>query len=386
MATATEGSVSLTAHCLCKAHTFKAEVPQSQLPLQAHICHCESCRHALGSLYSVDLRWPTPRAEVDVSKLKVFHLFSTIDILFCPTCSSPMFFADRNDGDRLLGVFTGVLTNESVDLVEFVDQIFVHDTLDGGASVWLRHNSNGSEIMRFKLDDQRNTPEKILGDWPALPDLTGYETKTEDSVAVRCKCKGVDLVLHRGDFSDTNAEDLPYNIDPKTRKLLAGFCGCDSCRLQGGIDVFNWTFSQMENLSFGKSDKAFPPHKDDLKKLVDSKDPAIGSLAYYSSREDVDRYFCSECSACIFYATDSRPTIIDVAIGLLEAKDGARAEGILSWPYGARISYREDGDGGWREKLFDNVEKDAEAYRVSRKYPKNWIRVQKDDNGGRSPE
>jgi hypothetical protein len=386
MATTTKDSVPLTAHCLCKANTFNAEVPKSSLPLQAHICHCDSCRHVLGSLYSVDLRWPTPRAEVDVTKLTVFHLFRTVDLLFCPICSSPMFFADPINKDRLLGVFTGVLTNEAVDLVEFVDQIFVHDTLDGGASVWLLQNSNGSEITRFKLDDQRNGPEQISGDWPPASSLTGYEAKKEDAVAIRCKCKGVDLILHRGDYTGVKPADLPFNIDPDTHKLLAGFCGCDSCRLQSGTDVFNWTFAEMKYLSFGKSNETFPTHKDDLKKLVDANDAAVGTLCYYSSREDVDRYFCSECSACIFYATDSRPSIIDIAIGALETSDGARAEGFLSWPYGARISYREDGDGGWREKLFDSVEKDAEAYRIASGYPKNWLRVRKDENGGRTPE
>jgi len=120
--------------------------------------------------------------------------------------------------------------------------------------------------------------------------------------------------------------------------------------------------------------------------MADAKDPILGTLTYYSSREDVERYFCSNCSACIFYARDSRPKSLDIAIGVLEASDGARAEGLLSWPYGARISYREDGDGGWREKLFDNIERNAEDYRVKRGYPKNWIRIAKDENGGRSPE
>lgn len=80
------------------------------------------------------------------------------------------------------------------------------------------------------------------------------------------------------------------------------------------------------------------------------------------------------------------PHHLDVAVGVLEASDGARAEGLLSWPYGARISYREDGDGRWREKLFDNVEKSAEEYRISRGYPKNWIREAKDEKGGRTPQ
>jgi hypothetical protein len=374
-------TISLTAHCLCKANTFRAEVPETEVPLQANICHCSSCRHTTGALYTIDLRWPLPREDVDLSTLKVFHFSPILDLLFCPTCSTPMFFDVNRDTDRYLGVFTGTLTNESLDLVKFGNSIFVHDTLDGGASVWLRHSKDGSESKRFK-----SFVEELPQDWPSALELTGYEARKEDSVSIRCKCKGVDLILHRGDYTDKEESELPFNIDPKTHKLLAGFCGCDSCRLQSGVDVFNWTFAETKYISFGNSDKIFPRSSFELKKQVDARDPAFGTLTYYSSREDVDRYFCSNCSACIFYVVDDRPEIFDIAVGVLEASDGARAEGLLSWPYGARISYREDGDGGWREKLFDNVERDAEEYRIARKYPKNWIRTAKDENGGRSPQ
>jgi hypothetical protein len=297
-----------------------------------------------------------------------------------------MFFADAKDTDRSLSVLTGVLTNEAVDLIEFDNQIFVHDTLDGGASVWLQQNVNGSVTKRYGLGNDGDNPEELSPDWPPSSRLTGYEAKKEDSVPIRCKCKGVEFVLHRGDYSDTPDDQLPMNVDPKTHKLLASFCGCDSCRLQSGVDGFNWTYAEMKYITFSKTDKSFPASSYELKKMVDEKDPALGTLMYYSSREDVDRYFCSNCSACIFYAVTSRPTIIDVAIGVLEASDGARAEGFLSWAFGARMSFQEDGDGGWREKLYNNVQKSAEEYRVARGYPKNWNRVAKDENGGRSPK
>jgi hypothetical protein len=319
---------------------------------------------------------------MDISKLKAFRYFPTIDILFCPTCSTPMFYDKENR--EAFGVLTGVLTNLSVDLVKIARQIYVQDTIDGGASVWFQDRLHGSRIKCFLLDAERN-PEEVPADWPSVSHLTGYDAKKEDAVPIRCKCQGVDLLLHRGNYSGVEEKDLPFNIDPKTHKLLAGFCGCDSCRLQSGIDVFNWTFTEMKNIAFGQSEKPFPTLAPDLKKLVDTKDPVIGTLTYYASSPGVHRYFCSTCSACIFYAADRRPGFLDVAMGVLRASDGARAEGLLSWPYGARISYREDGDGGWREKLFDDVEKNAEEYRIAREYPKNWLRVAKDENGGRSP-
>jgi hypothetical protein len=178
-----------------------------------------------------------------------------------------------------------------------------------------------------------------------------------------------------------NQEALPWNVDPTTHKLLADFCGCDSCRLQSGLDVFTWAFAEMKQVSFSKDPSTpFPNHMADLNELIDAHDPAIGTLRYYKSSPEVSRYFCGNCSACIFYANGKRPTFVDIAVGVLEAPDGARAEGMLSWAYGVDVSFREDGDGGWREGLFSRVEKDAEEYRVARGYPRNWHRLKKDEN------
>lgn len=281
-----------------------------------------------------------------------------------------MFFADRNDKERKLGVFTGVLANKDVDLIKWGNHIFVEETIDGGATVWMKHNVDGSELKRFKLDDKRNGPKQLSSDWPLAAQLTGYEARKEDSVPLRCKCEGVNLILHRGDYANVKEKDLPYNIDPTTHKLLASLCPCNSCRLQAGVDVMNWTFAEMRNISFAKNDASFPDSAPGLKKRVDDNDPAIGTLTYYPSSSGVERYFCSRCSACIFYATDTRPQIIDIAVGVLRAIDGARAEGFLSWPYGSRPEFIEDGNGGWREGLYARVLKDAEEYRIARDYPK----------------
>ncbi|KAH7361300.1 Mss4-like protein [Pyrenochaeta sp. MPI-SDFR-AT-0127] len=373
-----EDSITLTAHCLCKANVFKTDVPRSKLPLPAYVCHCDSCRHVTGAMYMADVRWPEPRAAVDISNLKPFPFSPRMDLLFCPTCSTPIFWASRQDQTRLLGVLTGALSNEKETLIKFVDQSFVGDTLDGGASVWMFHpNHDGSEMKRFRLGSDDENAEELPQQWPSPSELTGYELTKEDAIPIRCKCRGVDYVLHRGDYSKTNKEDLPFNIDPQTYKLVAEFCGCDSCRLQSGVDVFHWTFAEMKHISF-RNNQPFPTHSTDLKKMIDARDPNVGTLTYYISSPGVERYFCSNCSACIFYSWQERPEILDIAIGVLEASDGARAEGLLSWTFGARIDFREDGDGGWRQNLFDKVEKEGEEYRIERAYPKNWKRLAKE--------
>lgn len=138
MAAAIQDTITLKAHCLCKANVFTTEVPKSKLPLPASICHCDSCRYLTGALYTSQTCWPEPRADVDVSKLKVYQFSRNSDLLFCPTCSTPMFWVFSQDPSRPLKVLTGVLNNAALDLIKFVYHGFVNDTLDGGASVWLR--------------------------------------------------------------------------------------------------------------------------------------------------------------------------------------------------------------------------------------------------------
>ncbi|KAF9694083.1 hypothetical protein EKO04_008031 [Ascochyta lentis] len=379
MASADDATVTLASRCLCKANTFTAQVPGSKLPLPAHTCHCTSCRHVTGSLYTSSVRWPEPRADLDVSKLKAYSFTNVVNLLFCPTCSTPMFWEMLEEPDRPLIAFTGTLANGEHTPIKFTKLIFVGDTIDGGASAWLRHpNSDGSECKRFKLEAKDDAPGVTLPqDWPSAEKLTGYEQKTGDRISVRCRCNGIDLVLQRGDYSGIGREKLPWSVDPETNKLLTIFCGCDSCRLQGGIDVWFWTYVEMKHLSAAQHDVPFPKSSYELKTFVDKKDPLVGSLAYYASSTGVLRFFCSTCSATVFFAEDERPEIVDVAVGLLDSPDGARAEGFLSWSLGV-VENGEDAKGGWRKGLFDRIEEETEQWRVGRKYPKNWRRVAMD--------
>lgn len=372
----TSDKLTITAQCLCKAHTFNTDVPTSSLPLEASACHCYSCRHVTGALYSQDIRWPEPRDNVDTSKLKRYSFGKNLTILSCGTCSTPLFWESSSKETRDLGVFTGTLGNYDIDLVKIVDNIFVGDTIDGGASVWLRKpNSDGSKAPCFKERSNTGSVEEYPEDWPGTSTLTGYEKKTgHDSVSIRCHCRGVNFTVHRGNYEDKAKarEELPWFVDPNTYKLFANFDACDSCRLQSGMDIFNWTFSELEYIS--SSGKQFPKHITELKAAVDAKDPSMGTLNHYQSSKDVLRFFCNVCSATVFYCCDDRPTSVDVAIGLLDSADGARAESFLSWNLGGRTPYVEDTKGGWREGLMERVKNTAEEWRIERDYPKSWRR------------
>lgn len=69
----------------------------------------------------------------------------------------------------------------------------------------------------------------------------------------------------------------------------------------------------------------------------------FGTLKGYRSSKEATRYFCGKCGACIFFVADARPKLLDVAVGLFDAKSGSLAEQWLCWKT-ERVSFQEDGD------------------------------------------
>ncbi|OIW29403.1 hypothetical protein CONLIGDRAFT_324678 [Coniochaeta ligniaria NRRL 30616] len=389
-------TVTLTSQCLCKAHTFTASVPASSLPIDASCCHCTSCRHSTGAMHSMDIDWPGPTDDIYKSDLRRFDFTSKVKILFCGTCGTPMFFECRYegpDGPVATGVFSGTLANTAhPNLIHITDHIFVGDTVDGGASMWLRHpNADGTPAKRWTAG--KGTSPELPADWSSsAPPSSPPQGPIE--VPIWCKCRGVNFVL-RPDFSSLPKDAaLPFFVDPESKKLLTSFDACDSCRLAFGADIVNWTFALLQHIHFADSPssdpetKKFPQTAAELKKAVsaappgEDRDPRLGTLALYESSPGAQRYFCGRCSASVFYGCDSRQDMVDVAVGVLEGPGGgaARAEEVLAWSYGGKMTWRQDVVGGWREGLVQAVEGEAEEFRVGRGLPVNFRRKIKEAN------
>lgn len=385
----TDRPFTLTSQCLCKAQTFTTIVPSSSLPLEANACHCTSCRHSTGAMYSMDVNWPGQTEDIYASDLHRYDFTSKIKILFCGTCGTPMFFScryDGPDGPVTTGVFSGTLTNVAhPNLIRITDHIFVGDTVDGGASMWLQHpNADGTPAKRWKAGKGAGsgTSEELPPNWPASYSPLSIEGTVE--VPVWCKCRGVNFVL-RPDFSSHPAhKQLPFFVDPESNKLLASFDACDSCRLACGTDIINWTFALLQHLHYAGPRPTFPQTAAELKAAVSAppkmRDPRLGTLALYESSPHTQRYFCSRCSATVFYACDDRQDMVDVAVGLLDGPSGAaRAEEALTWNLGGQVTWKEDVVGGWREGLVKAIEKEAEDFRVGRGLKINFRRKMKEE-------
>src|SRR3569833_4490944 len=339
-------NVPLHARCLCGAHTNNTEDTQTTQPHKKTNNHCTSCRHITGGLYFADVYWPTHNE--DDSGLVAYDHSPNVRLFFCGTCYTILFCRSEPSDPGALSVMTGALDN-APGLVRYARHIFVGDTLDGGASVWLRWNRDGTPVRRWKERSIGPSSEELPPEWPgsaasesaaAAPELT----------PLRCLCGGVDLRVRAA--TDLDAGDLPWHVDPESRKNHASIDACDSCRLQFASDVPNWTFAQLSHLEFpGEAAGHLPLTTEDLKTATlaapEMRDPRLGTLACYSSSANVDRYHCSLCSATKKNTDSTRPDMVDVAVGLLHHPSGARAEGLLSWNLGM-ASWADDAKGGWR--------------------------------------
>lgn len=386
-----DGQVQITAECLCKQHKFTTAVPRSSLPLKATACHCTSCRRCTGALYSsAVLKWPGDGGAIRDSNLKRYDFSQHLTVLFCGTCSSPMFFemhsAPKSNVEGApagqYGVMTGALSNDGPDgLVRIDNHVFVGDTKDGGMSTFMRQpNGDGVEARRWTGLSSRS--EEIASDWPEGPTSESRVQNKAAEIPIRCHCGGVDLVFQRQkaeeEFMSTEKSELPWFVHPETKKLMASIDPCNSCRISSGVEFWTWTFVLLRHIGFPSKtsgdNPSFPDDTRDLKSAISKqgadRDPRLGTLEYFASSEDVQRYFCSRCSASVFYAVDDRPELIDLAVGLLDSEDGARAESLLCWSMVKTLPkfvWRDDMLNGWRKQWLESVEAGAEAHRENRK-------------------
>ncbi|MCJ1450253.1 hypothetical protein MMC28_000582 [Mycoblastus sanguinarius] len=250
---------------------------------------------------------------------------------FCGQCGSNVYLQDLNYGE--LDLCTGVL-EKGDGILDLQDHIFVTDTKDGGLSDWIPDLKawEGFSKQSKQIQCGRKAPSEEPSD--TSPEMQGY-----------CQCKGVQFKITRPNESSKNlsstscdlltpyytgsqkkSNDTKWWLCENNTKYLAGTCACDSCRISSGFDIQTWAFVPKVNIMNINGE----PISFD-----------VGSLKQYRSSDGVYREFCGRCGATVFWRSDDRPELIDVSVGLLDAKEGSRAESWLSWRTD-RVSFEEE--------------------------------------------
>ncbi|KAF2444479.1 hypothetical protein P171DRAFT_389262, partial [Karstenula rhodostoma CBS 690.94] len=302
--------------CHCKSSQLSFTVPTSSLPLPAYFCHCSICRRTHGTLCTIHAKIPPPK--VDLNTFTAYNSTPTVQKLFCSTCGAHMLDnAHEEDGEAWFVEISMVDADEST--WNFESHHFLENTKDGGLSTWLPE-IGGKALRMWK----RGSPSE--SEFVQPPKLTANPSTQGGKLKAHCHCGGVEFHISppRGDELH---KDSPDNMTPKDKtKWYALVDACNSCRLISGCAVIGWAFPEKSHITLADGS----PYR-----------PLFGTLKAYKSSMDVDRTFCDTCGAVVTYTCGDRPNFVDVAVGLLDAESGVRAEEWLEWRT-HRMSYEED--------------------------------------------
>ncbi|RFU25238.1 hypothetical protein B7463_g11102, partial [Scytalidium lignicola] len=308
---------TLTASCHCKSVHFTLTIPINLLPLKFHLCHCSICRYTHSTLCTFYTRLPAnikpqfipPSSLADSLSGYTASKLSPCRRYFCSTCgchigdcSSP----DENDWVISSSIFD---KEEERGIWEFEGHIYT-GSARGGLWEWLGGSLDESDVSPGEEEEEEED---------------GIDDDRETSVKAECHCGGVSFSLSRPMQAILNNPKFqPFVSKTDSSKWLGLLDTCDDCRLVNGTHVHGWTTVPRSLIS--------PTIPDTL---------LLGTSKVYSSSPDVRRTFCGVCGATVFYWVEDRAEVVDVALGLLRAKD-VRAEGWLTWRTG-KVGWVDDG-------------------------------------------
>lgn len=336
------------------------------------LCHCNTCRHVTGLLYTSYVPIGRPNS---LDGLVSYSPSCGSTRYFCSTCGCHLFrstapFAD--DDPVNWEAATGAIVESPGEATDPASEphwkhLNVADTNDGGISTWI--NATGSNIASSGVTESK-APNELSRPSPgrqAASDAAAAvaAVAADDAGSVlpgSCHCGTVRFHVTRPDGASqlprSNFPDLmiPYcRTDPEVvknpadtkwwlrsgnAKYLAGTCACRSCRLASGFEIQAWAFIPRSNIYFHVHRDGESTDQTSIQPLEFETLPG-GILKNYSSSPGVIREFCPNCGATVFWHDEWRPELIDVSVGLLCAPEGARADSWLDWWRG-RVSFTED--------------------------------------------
>ncbi|KAK7993745.1 hypothetical protein PG989_007126 [Apiospora arundinis] len=335
------------ARCHCRAIQFSIHLPVASLPLRAYICHCSICRYTQGTFARTGVILPLGIAPdwTDDSMTKNLTTYMVPGHLtprqFCSTCGTTI------GGVGPTGQWTMAVPLFDEKFWVFGGHGFPKSAPGGGLLDWVLEPDATAATLQEKYI--WFSPEDKDFPTSAQPEFAADGT---ERLRAECCCGGVSFTVPRPSQAVVDdpymggyvVPSLPAPNDPTTtttakKKWKALLDLCRDCGRLSGASVVPWMLVPRVVV-----EPALPP---DLQ-------GAFGTLKTYKSSEPNTRGFCGVCGASVFIATKRRePTagqaIVNVAMGLLRAPEGVRAEDWVVWRAGAP-AWAEDAKG-WDEEF-----------------------------------
>lgn len=185
----------------------------------------------------------------------------------------------------------------------------------------------------------------------------------DQQLRAACHCGGIAFSIRRPNYALDDQGVPARHIARDKTKYPALFCACRYDRASSGSwFVQPWTYVPPANITFtasltdgggGDEDQGSSSNTAvTLLEILDAtghRPPSSSAAAKISSRipmtwsrssHDSTRTFCQVCGATVFYLNDGRPSLANVAVGILRADEGALARDWLEWALG-RVVYPE---------------------------------------------
>lgn len=352
---------TVTIRCLCRRVDHQVKLSAESLPVEVAICHCETCRKTSGVLFTSYLAVTEP--PTFLRQLTEYQLSEKRSQYFCSKCGAQV--AARSTCNCLDGFSIALgLVQHSENVARISRQVNTASTLDGGLSTFL-------QIADDPQTSKSISSGTLPSPWNTLGSTSSCSREAEKTLPARCHCGRVEYYVTRPNIHSTdvfspwpdllvpyhsgsseNMYDVKWWLREAQTKYLAGTCACGSCRMGAGFPIQCWAFIPKCNIR--SLDGC----------LFDFRN---GSLQQYESSPGIFREFCGGCGAVVFWHCNQRPKLIDVSVGLLSARSGAKAEDWLVW-HKHRVSFIEEAtdrelakilEKGMQEHLEDNDRNDV---------------------------
>ncbi|KAH9483467.1 hypothetical protein JR316_0002935 [Psilocybe cubensis] len=296
-----------------------------------------------------------PDVPYDLSDLTKYETYSpNVTLYFCSSCSALLFWVPHRpfEKEEHWTVSVGAL-ERTEGIINLGYHIWVGDTVDGGLAHHLR-TVDGKQLTLFK---EGPGSEKLPTGWTASEQPEQPGSEDDDVLHAHCHCGTIKFDITRPTEASTLPSapypDLLYShstshlskisnpqdekwwlrpVDtPTPTKYLAGHCMCNTCRLTSGFEIQSWAFIPLANIV--SPDTCIP-----LSLAEEDRRP-VGLKQYIASTGKY-RESCGKCGATVFSWQIDTPDLVSVSVGLLDDKNGARAEDWLDW-HTKRVSFKE---------------------------------------------
>lgn len=360
-----------TAHltCLCgdvkePGALLQPSSAAKAFPVSSHMCHCNTCRWMTGNLLVSCPALTAAPSMASLARCTTYASSPQFSRYFCSRCGCHCFVQDvsqktsPSSGSEVEEVEwyanAGIIERDPAqiqpdevwaeDLVTTAEHYYIADTVDG--SILPRLSTLGGIDIPLYMGPPGDQSLKTSVDEVLRLGADRNAKSTPEDLKAECRCGSISFSIRRPNYAVDDQGVPPRHIGRDKTKYPAYFCACRYDRAgTGAWFVQPWTYVPPSNITFTDHDEDSNLTKTTTLSEIfhttasttsrSSSATAISSrMTHYRSSHDSTRSFCSTCGATVFYMNDGRPSLANVAVGILRADEGALARDWLEWVWG----------------------------------------------------